>query len=75
MNKYIEFFNGYRHAYGVADFEHPDAYIDSETGKKKPVYRWNFEELTDEVYHLNIEVNYQLVYNHAQKTQKLSLVS
>ena len=34
-NRYIEFFNGYRHAYGVADFEHPDAYIDSETGKKK----------------------------------------
>jgi len=50
MDRYIEFFNGYRHAYGVADFEHPDAYIDSETGKKKPVYRWNFEELTDEVY-------------------------
>ena len=50
MNEYIEFFNGYRNAYGVADFEHPDAYIDSETGKKKPVYRWNFEELTDEVY-------------------------
>ena len=54
MNKYIEFFNGYRHAYGVADFEHPDAYIDSETGKKKPVYRWNFEELTDEVYESHI---------------------
>ena len=32
--RYIEFFNGYRHAYGVADFEHPDAYVDSETGKK-----------------------------------------
>ena len=54
MNRYIEFFNGYRHAYGIADFEHPDAYIDSETGKKKPVYRWNFEELTDEVYESHI---------------------
>ena len=32
--RYIEFFNGYRHAYGVADFEHPDAYVDNETGKK-----------------------------------------
>ena len=54
MDRYIEFFNGYRHAYGIADFEHPDAYIDSETGKKKPVYRWNFEELTDEVYESHI---------------------
>ena len=24
--------------------------IDPETGKKKPVYRWNFEELTDDIY-------------------------
>ena len=55
MNRYIEFFNGYRHAYGVADFEHPDAYIDSETGKKKPVYRWNFEELTNEIYQQHLE--------------------
>ena len=33
--RYIDYFNGYRHAYGVADFEHPDAYVDSETGKKE----------------------------------------
>ena len=55
MERYIEFFNGYRNAYGVADFNHPDSYIDSETGKKKPVYRWNFEELTDEIYKQHIE--------------------
>ena len=53
--RYIEFFNGYRHAYGVADFEHPDAYVDSETGKKKPVYRWNYEELTPEIYQAHLE--------------------
>ena len=50
MERYIEYFNGYRNAYGVADFNHQDSKIDSETGKKKPVYRWNFEELTDEIY-------------------------
>ena len=55
MERYIEFFNGYRHAYGVADFNHQDSYIDSATGKKKPVYRWNFEELTDEIYKQHIE--------------------
>ena len=54
MDSYIEFFTGYRRAYGVADFNHQDSYIDSETGKKKPVYRWNFEELTDEVYESHI---------------------
>ena len=47
MERYIEFFNGYRNAYGVADFNHQDSKVDPETGKKKPVYRWNFEELTD----------------------------
>ena len=55
MERYIEFFNGYRYAYGVADFNHQDSYIDSTTGKKKPVYRWNFEELTDEIYKQHIE--------------------
>ena len=45
MERYIEFFNGYRYAYGVADFNHQDSKTDPETGKKKPVYRWNFEEL------------------------------
>ena len=55
MERYIEFFSGYKNAYGVADFNHQDSKIDPETGKKKPVYRWNFEELTDEIYkqHLN----------------------
>ena len=37
MERYIEYFNGYRNAYGVADFNHQDSKIDSETGKKKPV--------------------------------------
>ena len=46
MERYIEYFNGYKNAYGVADFNHQDSKIDPETGKKKPVYRWNFEELT-----------------------------
>ena len=48
--RYIEFFDGYRAAYGLADFEHPEAYVDPDSGKKKPVYRWNFEELTEQVY-------------------------
>ena len=47
MEQYIEFFNGYRNAYGVADFNHQDSKVDPDTGKKKPVYRWNFEELTN----------------------------
>ena len=33
MEQYIEFFNGYRNAYGVADFNHQDSKIDPETGK------------------------------------------
>ena len=53
--RYIEYFNGYRSAYGVADFEHADAYIDQESGKKKPVYRWSFEELTEDVYQQHLE--------------------
>ena len=53
--RYIEYFNGYRLAYGVADFEHPDAYVDQENGKKKPVYRWNYEDLTEEVYQAHLE--------------------
>ena len=53
--RYIEYFNGYRLAYGVADFEHPDAYVDQESGKKKPVYRWNYEDLTEEVYQAHLE--------------------
>ena len=55
MERYIEFFNGYRNAYGVADFNHQDSKVDSETGKKKPVYRWNFEELTNDIYQQHIK--------------------
>ena len=53
--RYIKFFDGYHSAYGLADFEHQEAKVDPESGKKKPVYRWNYEPLTEEVYqaHLN----------------------
>jgi len=53
--RYIKFFDGYRAAYGLADFEHEEAKVDPESGKKKPVYRWNYEPLTEKVYeaHLN----------------------
>ena len=53
--RYIKFFDGYDSAYGLADFEHQEAKVDPESGKKKPVYRWNYEPLTEEVYqaHLN----------------------
>ena len=54
-------FNGYRHAYGIADWT--NAVVDPESGKKKPVYRWNYEESTDVIYqeHLagNISVGIQ----------------
>jgi hypothetical protein len=56
MNKrYIEYFDGYRAAYGLADFEHEEAIVDPESGKKKPVYRWNYEPLTEKVYQAHIE--------------------
>ena len=55
MERYIEYFNGYKNAYGVADFNHQDSKVDPETGKKKPVYRWNFEELTDEIYKQHLD--------------------
>ena len=53
--RYIKFFDGYRAAYGLADFEHQEAKVDPESGKKKPVYRWNYEPLTEAIYeaHLN----------------------
>ena len=53
--RYIKFFDGYRNAYGLADFEHQEAKVDPESGKKKPVYRWNYEPLTEAIYeaHLN----------------------
>ena len=54
--KYIQIFDGYRGAYGVANIK--NAYRDPESGKlklKPGDYRWNHEKLTDQVYidHLN----------------------
>ena len=46
--RYIKYFDGYRAAYGLADFDDPKAFVDPESGKKKPVYRWNYEPLTDQ---------------------------
>ena len=48
MKDYIKIFNGYRHAYGIADWT--NATVDQESGKKKPVYRWTYEEFTDQIY-------------------------
>jgi len=53
--RYIKYFDGYREAYGLADFEHEDAKVEPESGKIKPVYRWNFEPLTEEIYKSHIE--------------------
>ena len=53
--RYIKFFDGYRAAYGLADFEHEEAKVDPESGKKKPVYRWNFEPLTEKIYQSHLE--------------------
>ena len=53
--RYIKFFDGYRSAYGLADFEHEEAKVDPESGKKKPVYRWNYEPLTEQVYQSHLE--------------------
>ena len=46
--KYIQIFNGYRGAYGVADWT--NVKIDPVSGKKKPDYRWAYEEFTDQIY-------------------------
>jgi hypothetical protein len=46
--KYIQIFNGYRGAYGVADWT--NVKIDPVSGKKKPDYRWNFEPFTDQIF-------------------------
>jgi len=55
MQEFIKIFNGYRHAYGIADWT--NAVIDPENGKKKPVYRWNYEEFTDAIYQEHLEGN------------------
>jgi len=46
--KYIQIFDGYKGAYGVADWT--NVKIDPVSGKKKPDYRWNFEPFTDQIY-------------------------
>ena len=48
MKEYVKIFNGYRQAYGIADWT--NATVDPESGKKKPVYRWTYEEFTDQIY-------------------------
>ena len=57
MQEYIKIFNGYRHAYGIADWT--NAIVDPESGKKKPNYRWTYEEFTDNIYqdHLNGKIS------------------
>ena len=54
--KYIQIFNGYRGAYGVANIKNAYRDPDSRKLKLKPGdYRWNYEELTNQIYndHLN----------------------
>ena len=49
--KYIQIFNGYKGAYGVANIK--NAYRDPDSGKlklKPGDYRWNYQELTDQIY-------------------------
>ena len=57
MQEFIKIFNGYRHAYGIADWT--NAVVDPENGKKKPDNRWNYEEFTDNIYqeHLKGEIS------------------
>ena len=55
MQEYIKIFNGYRHAYGIADWT--NAVVDPESGKKKPNYRWNYEEFTDTIYEEHLKGN------------------
>ena len=73
MQEYIKIFNGYRHAYGIADWT--NAIVDPESGKEETVYRWNYEEFTDRIYQEHLEGNYLLVYNLLMKTVELSLES
>ena len=49
--EYIQIFNGYRGAYGVANIK--NAYVDPDSGKlklKPGDYRWNYQQLTDQIY-------------------------
>ncbi len=74
--RYIKFFDGYRAAYGLADFEHQEAKVDPESGKKKPVYRWNYEPLTEEVYqaHLNGKLSIGIQPCNANSEAKLGVI-
>ena len=74
--RYIKFFDGYRAAYGLADFEHEEAIIDPESGKKKPVYRWNYEPLTEEIYkaHLNGNLSIGIQPCNENKEARLGVI-
>jgi len=74
--RYIKFFDGYRAAYGLADFEHEEAVVDPESGKKKPVYRWNYEPLTEKVYqaHLNGKLSIGVQPCNENKEAKLGVI-
>ena len=51
IERYIKIFDGYRSAYGIANIK--NAYRDPNSGKlklKPGDYRWNYEELTDQIY-------------------------
>ena len=74
--RYIKYFDGYREAYGLADFEHEDAKVDLESGKKKPVYRWNFEPLTEEIYtsHLAGKISIGIQPCNIDKEARLGVV-
>ena len=58
--KYIKFFEGFALAYGVADMS--TLKVDPESRKQKPIYRWNDEPLTKEVY-----------LNHLEGTQSIGV--
>ena len=68
--RYIKYFDGYRAAYGLADFDDPKAFVEPESGKKKPVYRWNYEPLTEKFMRLILRVIYLLVFNPVMKIKK-----
>ena len=72
--KYIQIFNGYRGAYGVANIK--NAYRDPDSGKlklKPGDYRWNYEELTDQVYIDHLNGSNQLGFSRVMKQAKLNL--
>ena len=74
--RYIKFFDGYKAAYGLADFEHEEAVVDPESGKIKPVYRWNYEPLTEKVYeaHLNGKLSIGIQPCNENKEARLGVI-